>query len=195
MSESPEKEKSPAVFLDRDGTIIKDKHYLSDPDEIEFYDGVFPALRRLQESGYDLIVVTNQSGVARGLMTEKDVRALHMRLEQLLADENIHLLDLYYAPYHPSAENPRYLEGKEFRKPRPGMLHQADEDHGIDFQSSYMIGDKLSDIEAGNRVGCKTILVKTGKGKEITQSENKIPADNIAHNFDKAVKWIFKNSI
>jgi len=183
------------VFLDRDGTMIRDKHYLSDPEKIEFYDGVLSSLRRLRQSGYQLVLVTNQSGVARGLMTENDVQAVHDRLEQYLADEEIDLLDIYYAPYHPEADDPRYLEGKEFRKPRPGMLKQAGRDHGIDFSASYMIGDKLSDIQAGNRSGCKSILVKTGKGEETVQSEETVPANHIAADFPGAVDWILSDSL
>ena len=181
------------VFLDRDGTIIKDKHYLRDPENIEFYDGVFSSLQRLRQSGYQLIVVTNQSGVARGLMTEKDVRAVHDRLEERLSEKKIELLDIYYAPYHPEADDPRYLKGKEYRKPRPGMLKQAGEDHGIDFSTSFMIGDKLSDIQAGKRAGCRTVLVRTGKGRKAVQSEQEIPADYVASDFSKAVEWIFSN--
>lgn len=152
-----------AVFFDRDGTLIKDKHYLDNPDEVEWYEGTFGTLRALRDAGYKIVVVTNQSGVARGKFGEETVQAIHERMERDLADEGIEVEGFYYCPYLEEADVERYRRDSDLRKPSPGMLLEAAEDHDLDLGASVMVGDKPSDVEAGNRVGCRTILVETGK--------------------------------
>jgi D-glycero-D-manno-heptose 1,7-bisphosphate phosphatase len=154
---------SQAVLLDRDGTLIHDKHYLDTPEGVEWHDGAFEALRRLEEAGYRLFVVTNQSGVARGKMTEEDVQSIHERMRENLQKNDIVVEDFYYCPYLEDAKDPEYRRESNLRKPSPGMLLEAKEDYDLDLTNSYMIGDKPSDVEAGARAGTSTILVNTGK--------------------------------
>lgn len=157
-------ELKPAVFLDRDGTINVDKNYLIDPAEFEFIPGVPQALRQLQEAGFLLVVVTNQSGVARGYFTFAQVEELHRHMERLLAGYGVNLAAIYSCPHHPSAGIGAYRQDCECRKGKPGMLLQAASDLQIDLQRSYLIGDKEADLQAGYLAGCKTFLVQTGYG-------------------------------
>lgn len=141
-----------AVFLDRDGTLIQEKFYLNDPRDIEYLPGVFDALRALGEGGFSLILATNQSGIPRGLVEEKNLHEIHRRIKANCAAEGIKILDVYYAPFLPGSGHP-------MRKPSPGMLDLAATDHDIDLGRSWMIGDKMSDVEAGHRAGCRAILI------------------------------------
>ena len=152
-----------AVFLDRDGTINVEKNYLWRCNDFEFLPGVPQALRRLQDAGFLLVVVTNQSGVARGYYEMADVSRLHDYMIRRLSDFTVTLAGIYVCPHHPDGVpgNPFATEC-HCRKGEPGMLLQAAEDLGIDLSQSYMIGDKLSDIEAGYRAGCLPVLVASG---------------------------------
>jgi len=179
-----------AVFLDRDGTVIKDKHYLSDPEGVELFPGVPRALRDLRDEGYQLVIVTNQSGVGRGYMTEADVEAVHDRLRDRLGEEGINLTDIYYAPYHEDADDPQYRRNRYDRKPRPGMIETAVDEHEIDAGNSYMIGDKESDLVAGRRAGCASILVRTANGPETAQSIDPGTVDYVADGLTDATRYI-----
>jgi len=148
-----------AVFLDRDGTLIEDPGYLNHPEQVKLLEGVAEALIELRNMGYMLIVVTNQSAVARGIVSEKVLGEIHNRLRQLLTERGAYLDQIYYCPYHPDGVIPKYRKDSEWRKPNPGMLLAASEDMDIDLSQSWKIGDSSSDIEAGLRAGCKTILV------------------------------------
>lgn len=148
-----------AIFLDRDGTLIEDPGYLNHPEQVKLLEGVAEALIELRAMGYMLIVVTNQSAVARGIVSEKVLGEIHNRLRQLLAERGAYLDQIYYCPYHPDGVIPKYRKESELRKPNPGMLLAAGEDMDIDLSQSWKIGDSSSDIEAGLRAGCKTILV------------------------------------
>ena len=141
-----------AVFLDRDGTLIQDKSYLNDPRDIEYFCNAFDALRALGKRGYSFIVVTNQSGIPRGLVEEKNMHEIHRRIEAKCTSEGIVILDVYFAPYLPESDHP-------MRKPAPGMLELAAREHDIALGQSWMIGDKMSDVEAGHRAGCRSILI------------------------------------
>ncbi len=155
--------KKSAVFLDRDGTLIEDPGYLSDPDQVRLLPGAASAVRRLNEAGCLVIVVSNQSGVARGLITESDVDAIHERLRTLLAAEDARIDAVYYCPFFdgPEAIVEKYRRDSDLRKPNPGMLLLAAKEHPIDLKSSWMIGDKDSDVLAGRSAGCRTILIET----------------------------------
>jgi D-glycero-D-manno-heptose 1,7-bisphosphate phosphatase len=137
-----------AIFLDRDGTLIKDCGYLSDPSKIDFLPGVPDALRKLKRLGYLLVLVSNQSGVARGFFTERDLKAVHDELVRLLAGQDIRLDAYYYCCHGPD-------DNCGCRKPKPGMALAARRDLNIDLQQSYMVGDKDSDAEFGNNFGAK----------------------------------------
>lgn len=164
-----------AVFIDRDGTLNVEKEYLFRIEECEFIPGVAQALRQLRDAGWLVVVVTNQSGVARGYYGEQDVVALHRHMAAELARHGALVDGWYYCPHHPSG-NPPYNRQCDCRKPLPGMLLQAARELDIDLSSSWMVGDKLADIEAGQAAGCHPILVLTGYGhKEAAQLPETVP--------------------
>lgn len=147
------------VLLDRDGTIIYDKHYLSDPDGVELLPGAVEGLRRMEEMGFKLVVLTNQSGVGRGYYTHDDVAACNERMTELLAAQGVEIASVYYCPHAPEDEC-------RCRKPAPGLMEQAAQAHGFDPNDAFMVGDKQADMGVGRNTGATTILVRTGKGAE-----------------------------
>ena len=149
----------PAAFLDRDGTLIEDVGFPRDPELVRLVDGAATALRRLVAANLRLVVVSNQSGIGRGLITADEARLVHERFVSLLAGEGIVLDGSKYCPHPPEA-------GCDCRKPSPGMLLEAAEDLRLDLGRSFMIGDKLSDVEAGRRAGCRTVLLGPGTTDE-----------------------------
>ena len=148
-----------AIFMDRDDTLIEDPGYINDPEQVKLLDGVPDALIQLKALGYKLIIVTNQSAVAHGIVTEKVLGEIHDRLKQLLAEKNAFLDRIYYCPYHPEGVVPKYRKESNSRKPSPGMLLQAADEMDIDLSQSWCVGNSRRDIEAGLRAGCKTILI------------------------------------
>lgn len=155
-----------AVFLDRDGTINVEKDYLVRSEEFEFIPGVPEAIARLKKAGFLVIVVTNQSGVARGYFGVDAVQRLHVHLQQQLAAFGTSIDGFYFCPHHPEHGKGEYRIDCDCRKGNPGMLLQAAADYAIDLANSYMVGDKLADVEAGKRAGCQPILVLTGYGPD-----------------------------
>ena len=146
---------SPAVFLDRDGTIMRDVEYCADPNQIELFDGVVDALRKLKGAGFKLFVITNQSGIGRGYFTEQEYRAVESELNRKLG---VDLIDAtYFCPDEPGKDSPR-------RKPAPEMVLEAARDHDLDLERSFFIGDKAIDIDCGRNAGVRTVLVQTGYG-------------------------------
>lgn len=141
------------IFFDRDGTLIIDKVYLNDPNQIVYLDGVFESLTLLRDAGFEFVIVTNQSGVARGLVTLENLDEIHRRISNEFSRHGIHFVGIYYAPY--SVESNHHM-----RKPNPGMLEAAATEHGLDLGQSWIVGDRMSDIEAGYRAGCRTILLE-----------------------------------
>lgn len=150
------------MFLDRDGVVVEDAHYLADPAGLRLLPGAGPALRRLRDAGWGLVLVTNQSGVARGLITLDGLAAIHHRLEGMLAAEGVQLNGIYYCPHLPSAGDPQFAQECGHRKPAPGMLLSAASDLGLRLSHSWMLGDRRSDCEAGVAAGCRTILIAAG---------------------------------
>jgi D-glycero-D-manno-heptose 1,7-bisphosphate phosphatase len=174
-----------AVFLDRDGTLIVDKDYLRDPAGVEVFAGVGPALRRLQDAGYLLFIVTNQSGVGRGYFTMTDVEAVNRRLFSELASEKIRFEKCYIAPEAPS-------QPSRGRKPSPQFLLDARDEFGIDLASSYMVGDKMADLECGWNAGVRrSILVRTGYGARL-ELENQLGQAVVVDDLPAAAAWILK---
>ncbi len=153
--------KATAVFLDRDGTIIEDRNYLSNPEEVRLLPGAAEAIRRFSATGYLVVVVSNQSGIARGRFDEPALANVHARMEALLKEQGAYLDATYYCPYldGPEARVEAYRRRSDQRKPEPGMLLQAAEDLNIDLVRSWLIGDAPRDVEAGLRAGCRTILL------------------------------------
>ncbi|MDD3118389.1 MAG: HAD family hydrolase [Victivallales bacterium] len=154
-----------ACFLDRDGVVIVEKDYLRDVSQVELETGAAEAIRQLKQHGYLVIVVSNQSGVARGYFSEEDVRAVNARIDALLAAEGTAVDDWFFCPHHPQGKIPAYTRQCDCRKPGTGMLLQAAQKHHIDLSASFMIGDKLSDVATGRAAGCAAaVLVRTGHG-------------------------------
>lgn len=151
-----------AVFLDRDGTLVHPRHYPARPDELVLYDGIGPELRALQRAGFKLVVVTNQSGIAHGYLTEAQLVRLHAHLTGQLAQLGVRLDAIYHCPHHPDAAIPALAVACDCRKPRPGMLLAAATNLNLDLAASWLVGDILDDIEAGNRAGCRGLLVDLG---------------------------------
>ena len=155
----------PAVFLDRDGTVVEEVDYLARPEQLRLIPGAASAIRALNEQGLAVVVVTNQSAIARGMLTEDGLDAIHQRLTDMLAAEGAHLDAIYYCPHLTEGDLAPYDRPCDCRKPAPGMLLQAAKEHCIDLTVSTMIGDSLRDLDAGAAAGCKTlILVRTGHG-------------------------------
>ncbi len=188
-----------AVFLDRDGVIIKDVHLLTRQSEIIILEGVTEALISLKASGYLLIVVTNQPVVARGLINEEQVVIINVALADLIEQQGGPALDgFYFCPHHPNATLPAYRRQCNCRKPGTGMLMQAAEEWNIELTKSYLVGDRITDIIAGSKTGCRTILVETGSHNE-PLIESAIPIDLsirpnfICANLLEAAQWILEN--
>ena len=163
------RQKKPAVFLDRDGTINVEKDYLCKVDDFEFIPGAPEAIKRLNDAGFLVIVVTNQSGVARGYYRLADVDRLHAHIKDELSALGAAIDAFYVCPHHPTEGLGEFRRQCQCRKGAPGMLLQAARDHDIDLSQSFVVGDKLADVEAGESAGCSTIMVQTGYG--IKESE------------------------
>ncbi|MEW6209693.1 MAG: HAD family hydrolase [Acidobacteriota bacterium] len=157
---------TPAFFLDRDGTINEDTGYVSHPDELIIYPWTAEAIRLINESGAKAIIITNQSGVARGFYSETTLAEIHNRLKEELAREGAFLDAIYYCPHHPRIGDRRYRQECECRKPALGLINQAVTDHDIDTARSWVIGDKASDIRMAAEAGARAALVLTGYGSE-----------------------------
>ncbi|MDA8125522.1 MAG: HAD family hydrolase [Deltaproteobacteria bacterium] len=191
-----------AVFLDRDGTINEEVGYLDRLEKLRLIPGAAEAIRRLNASGMKAIVVTNQSGVARGFFDEAFIADLHARLEEMLRQEGAFLAGIYYCPHHPTEGREPYLRTCDCRKPAPGLFLRAQQELGIDFSRSYMVGDTLSDLEAGTRTGIRGILVRTGYGNRTAaalgdggangQEGALVRPAHMAANLLAAVKWILR---
>lgn len=155
----------PAIFFDRDGTLNRDVGYVTHLDDFELLPRAAAAVRVANEKGLLAILATNQAGVARGYFPETMIHHVHEKLQADLATKGASLDALYYCPHHPSSEDPDYALDSDLRKPKPGMLLKAAEEHGIDLTKSYMIGDKYSDLECGWAAGCRSVFVLTGYGR------------------------------
>lgn len=142
-----------AVFLDRDNTIIEDKVYLNDPDQIVYLPGAFESLKSIAEAGYKIIIVTNQSGVPRGLVQIPNLNEIHRRIRAEFARHAVDIAGFYYAQFLVESNH-------RLRKPNPGMLLEATNDHGIDLSQSWMVGDRMTDVEAGHRAGTRSIFLR-----------------------------------
>ena len=155
------------VFLDRDGVITQDPpHYAHRIDQLRLIPKSAEAVRLLNENGFKVVVVSNQSGVARGYYQEKDVEIYNSAMKKELEERGAYIDAIYYCPHYPEAEIEAYRIDCDCRKPKPGMLKRAEKDLNLDLKRSFLIGDKIIDIVAGYRAGCKTILVLTGHGNE-----------------------------
>ena len=179
-----------AVFLDRDGVITQEPpHYAHKLSQLELISRSADAIRLLNENGFMVIIASNQAGIARGYYREEDVVLFSQAVKENLAKEGAYVDAIYYCPHHPEAKIERYRVDCNCRKPKPGMLTRAEKELNIDLKQSFVVGDKLSDIEAGKRAGCKTIMVKTGHGVEELKS-NLIKCNYVADDLYDAVKYV-----
>jgi D-glycero-D-manno-heptose 1,7-bisphosphate phosphatase len=184
--------KNKAVFLDRDGTINVEVGYLSDPDELELIPGAAEAVARLNDAGFIVVVVTNQSGVARGYFTEEDVHAVNRRMVDVLQSEGARIDGIYYCPHHPEFGSDVYRKDCECRKPNTGMVKRAVEDLDIDISRSYVVGDHVGDVLLGVNAGAHSIHVLTGHGADERKKliERGINTVHLASNLKDAVEYI-----
>ena len=164
-----------AVFLDKDGTLVEDVPYNVDPAHIRLAPGAGAGLRRLHAAGFRLIVISNQSGVARGYFPESALAAMTECLRSLLAAEDVPLTGVYYCPHHPAGVIAGYAVECDCRKPAPGMMHRAAAEHGLDLSGSWFVGDILDDVEAGRRAGCRTVLIDNGNETEWVLGDGRLP--------------------
>jgi len=153
-----------AVFLDRDGTINEERNYLWRVEDFSFIDGAAEAIGLLKGAGFLVVVVTNQSGIGRGLYNEEDLDRLHRHMQDELGKRGAEVDACYFCPHHPQHGTGEYGVECDCRKPLPGMLFRAAGELGINLSASWMIGDKLADMEAGLAAGCRTMMVRTGYG-------------------------------
>ncbi len=177
-----------AVFMDRDGTITEEMGYLKDAKKLRLISYSGEAIRLLNKKRILTIVISNQSGVARGYFTEEAVKKIHSKLKRLLKKEGAHLDEIYYCPHHPKFGSPQYKKNCNCRKPKPGMLLKAARRFNLDLKRCYVIGDKVDDIRLAQNVWVKGILVLTGYGR---RSKNKgINPDHTAEDLYHAVEWV-----
>jgi D,D-heptose 1,7-bisphosphate phosphatase len=173
-----------AIFMDRDGTIMGDYGHLADPDQVRFLPGVLEGLKRLQMAGFKLIIITSQSGVEQGLLTQEEVEAVHGRIEELAAEEGVFFDGIYYCTHLKGS-------GSFFRKPQPGMLYQAALEHEIHLGESFMLGNYATDIGAGRRAGCKETVFTGEIVPESLERHGETP-DWTAPDFLEAVEYVLR---
>jgi D-glycero-D-manno-heptose 1,7-bisphosphate phosphatase len=183
--------KRPAVFLDRDGTLIEDVGYLDTLDRVTFFPWTVDTIRALNHAGLAVVVVTNQSGIARGLFTEAFVEETHRHLAARLAAGGARVDAYYYCPHHPRGTVDPYSRRCDCRKPAPGLINRAVNELGLDAARSFVVGDKWLDVQLGHAVGARAILVRTGTGAvEERRPPDGVTADAVVDNLAAAASWI-----
>ncbi|MCM2680013.1 D-glycero-beta-D-manno-heptose 1,7-bisphosphate 7-phosphatase [Echinimonas agarilytica] len=183
--------RTPAVFLDRDGVINQDTGYVHTIDDFEFLPGVLEGCLKLQSAGFKLVVVTNQSGIARGYYTEQQFQTLNAYMVECFLTAKVYITAVYHCPHHPSGQNPQLAIDCDCRKPKPKMLLDAASAHAIDLDRSYIVGDRTSDLKAGMNAGLKrNVLVSTGK--ELTSDGTEL-ADYVAADFSDVCGYILND--
>ena len=196
-----------AIFLDRDGTLIEEVGHLSRIEDLRIYPEALEAVRKINQSGALTLVITNQSAIARGFLNEEELGDVHASLQEDFRREGARIDGFYYCPHHPAAGAGTYTQECNCRKPQPGMLIRAARELQLEMATSYMIGDRLGDVEAGHRAGCRSLLIKTGYGEgelqvldqgEVAASLEEVPLqrpDHIAENVLEAVDWIMEQKL
>ena len=185
-----------AVFLDRDGVLVEDVDFVTHPRGLRLLPGAPAALARLKDAGFWLVIVTNQAVVARGLASEADVDQVNAGLARLITRSGGPALDgIYSCPHHPNASVPAYRIDCACRKPKPGMLLRAAEEHGLDLSASFMVGDRITDVIAGKRAGCRTALVRTGRHLDppietLEGPDTAVEPDRTCADLAAAAEWI-----
>ena len=197
LSASPGPDRAPlfrrkAVFLDRDGTLIRHREYLTEISDLQMFEGTWEAVRLLNQNRIPGVVVTNQSAVARGLLSEEGLKAIHSEIQARLRRRGVFLDAFYYCPHHPTAGNDPYRTACACRKPQPGLILRAANELGLSPDLSFMVGDSESDIEAGRRAGCRTVLITdpTGEPSGPRPRGGVAAPDFEARDILQAVQWI-----
>ena len=192
QSNDPQSFSSRAIFIDRDGTLNEDIGYVATPDQLIIYPWAAEAVRLINESGFKAVVITNQSGIARGMYSEDDLAEIHSKMIEELARDGARIDAVYYCPHHPGLGDARYGIDCDCRKPRTGMLDTASRKHRIDLGRSFVIGDKASDIKLAENAGARAALVLTGYGSETLAHPERWPCEPaiVAENLLEAVKRI-----
>ncbi len=186
--------KKKAVFLDRDGNINRDVGYPHSYDQIEIYSYSFEAVRKINQAGLLAVIITNQSGIGRGLIREPELADIHMRMRAAFKKQRARLDGIYYCPHFITSSNPAFDKDCSCRKPNPGMGLQAAADLGIDTSCSYMVGDKVEDIQFGQNLRAKSVLVLTGYGEKslLKLKDLGIEPAYVAQHLLDAVNWIME---
>ena len=180
-----------AVFLDRDGTIIEEVGYLDRPERVEFFPFTIDAIRVFNRAGLAVILVSNQSGIARGFFSEAVVDDVHRKMESMLVAGGAHIDAYYYCPHHPDGKVPGYAKVCDCRKPARGLVDRAVDEFGIDPARSFVVGDRWLDVALANAVGAKGVLVRTGYGETEERKPHKdVKADAVVDNLIAASSWI-----
>jgi len=184
-----------AVFVDRDGTLIEEAGYLSHLDRLVFFPFTVDAVRQLNRAGFAIVVITNQAGIARGIVREAFVSEAHRHIEERLAAGGAHVDGFYYCPHHPHGIVESLRQSCDCRKPQPGLLRRAAEELDLDLARSYTVGDRWHDLEAGHAVGTRTVLVRTGYGAADERAPKPgVSADAVTDNLAGAVAWILSET-
>ncbi|OGP92362.1 MAG: D,D-heptose 1,7-bisphosphate phosphatase [Deltaproteobacteria bacterium RBG_16_48_10] len=184
-----------AVFMDRDGTINEEVGYVNHLERFVLLPGVGEAIRLLNQHGLKTVIITNQSGVARGYFPESLIHLVHQRMQEFLKREGAYLDGIYYCPHHPDVGSPPYRQKCRCRKPETGLVDEASKSLDLDCSKSYMIGDRGNDLEFAHRIGARGILVLTGYGKgewEYCQNRWKVKPEYVAQDLYEAAQWILR---
>jgi D-glycero-D-manno-heptose 1,7-bisphosphate phosphatase len=184
----------PAVFLDRDGTLLEEAGYLDRLERLAFFPFAIDAVRLLNRAGFAVVIITNQSGVGRGMYDEAFVLLAHEEIDRRITRGGARIDGYYYCPHHPAADVERYRLACDCRKPAPGMLRQAAADLSIDLARSFSVGDKWTDVQVGQAVGARGILVRTGYGRSSEEHAQARPADAVVDDVISAVGWILRRA-
>jgi D-glycero-D-manno-heptose 1,7-bisphosphate phosphatase len=184
-----------AIFLDRDGTLVEEAGYLDRLERLNFFPYSIDAVRLLNRAGYAVVIVTNQAGVARGIFKESFVAEAHRHIGERLAAGGARVDGFYYCPHHPEASIAEYRQACDCRKPQPGMFTRAAEELDLALDQSFVVGDRWHDLEAGQRVGIRGVLVRTGYGRtEEASPHPRVTPAAIADNVIQAASWILRAS-
>jgi len=183
-----------AIFIDRDGTLNEEVGYIRELRQFRLYDFAAEAVRLINTAGWRAIVITNQSGIARGLLTEDFLTEIHGQMNAELARADVRVDAIYHCPHHPNFGEPPFRLDCDCRKPKPGLLRRAAADFQLDLSASVVIGDRFRDVETAQAVGAKGVLVLTGYGREELETQSAVQPDHIAVNLLEAVRWVINES-
>ncbi len=183
-----------AIFIDRDGTLNEEVGYIRELRHFRLYDFAAEAVRLINTAGWRAIVITNQSGIARGWLTEEFLEEIHWQMNAELARADARVDAIYHCPHHPNLGQPPFRLDCDCRKPKPGLLQRAAMDFQLDLSSCAVIGDRFRDVETAQAVGAKGVLVLTGYGREELETQSAVQPDHVAENLLEAVQWVIKES-